>query len=221
MQRSHGTGTTHPACAACKHQRKKCTEKCMLAPFFPAEKSREFQAVHKVFGVSNVQKMMRSLNEQDRRKAAESLIWEAFCRQTDPILGPYGEYKRVYEELKLYKNQNQPIHIPVHSGVMYKTPSLVGWNPNNQGINHNGSGFNNSNTLSYIHSNSGIQVFDSISYACPTEEKEREEIRDANSIVCSAQQHTVNGYNQQYYLSGQFSPINAKLLENAAWEEGS
>uniref|UniRef100_A0A0A0LMR3 LOB domain-containing protein n=1 Tax=Cucumis sativus TaxID=3659 RepID=A0A0A0LMR3_CUCSA len=88
-----------PACAACKHQRKKCHETCPLAPYFPAERNREFQAVHKVFGVSNVTKMVKNVREEDKRKAVDSLIWEAVCRQNDPVLGPYGEYKRVLEEM--------------------------------------------------------------------------------------------------------------------------
>ncbi|GAB2272664.1 LOB domain-containing protein 2 [Dionaea muscipula] len=92
MQRNNGIQGTHQACAACKHQRKKCTEKCILAPFFAADKTREFQAVHKVFGVSNVQKIIKSLSEEDRKRAADSLVWEAFCRQKDPVLGPYAEY---------------------------------------------------------------------------------------------------------------------------------
>ena len=109
MQR-HNLGALQPApaCAACKHQRKKCHETCPLAPYFPADQNREFQAVHKVFGVSNVTKMVKNVREEDRRKAVESLVWEAVCRQNDPVLGPFGEYKRVLEELKVCKmGQNQ------------------------------------------------------------------------------------------------------------------
>ncbi|XP_027172167.1 LOB domain-containing protein 2 [Coffea eugenioides] len=106
MQRSTGL----PACASCKHQRKKCTDKCILAPFFPVEKNREFQAVHKIFGVSNVAKILRSHNsEEERKRAADSLIWEAFAWQRDPIQGPSGEFRRVVEELKFYKTQYQKI----------------------------------------------------------------------------------------------------------------
>ncbi|KAG6420677.1 hypothetical protein SASPL_117214 [Salvia splendens] len=64
----------------------------------------EFQAVHKVFGVSNVTKIITSLREEDRKVAVDSLVWEALGRQKDPVLGPFGDYRRVCEELRLYKS---------------------------------------------------------------------------------------------------------------------
>ncbi|XP_057453052.1 LOB domain-containing protein 2 [Lotus japonicus] len=114
------TNGTHFACAACKHQRKKCNENCILAPVFPASKTREFHAVHKVFGVSNVTKLVKiAKDEEDRRRVLDSLIWEAMCRQKDPILGPYGEYmkiyneyKKVFNELTIYKNQKFLLQLP-------------------------------------------------------------------------------------------------------------
>ncbi|CAA0808828.1 LOB domain-containing protein 2 [Striga hermonthica] len=108
MQRSTGRA----ACASCKHQRKKCTRKCMLAPFFPAEKAREFGAVQKVFGVSNASKMIRRVKEEERKVAVESLVWEALCRHKDPVLGPYGDYRRVCEELSLYKTLCMCVYPP-------------------------------------------------------------------------------------------------------------
>ncbi|XP_022774072.1 LOB domain-containing protein 2 [Durio zibethinus] len=121
MQRYNNNGVAaasgvHSACAACKHQRKKCDENCILAPYFPADKCREFQAVHKVFGVSNATKIVRNANsEEDRKKVADSLIWEAFCWQKDSVLGPYGEYKKIYEEFTLYKRQNQMMLLQDHN----------------------------------------------------------------------------------------------------------
>ncbi|RDX68346.1 LOB domain-containing protein 2, partial [Mucuna pruriens] len=109
----------HPACAACKHQRKKCSENCILSPYFPSSRSREFHAVHKVFGVSNITKLVKNAKEEDRRRVVDSLIWEACCRQRDPIHGPYGEYTKVYneykkvlDELKRFKGQNQLLQFP-------------------------------------------------------------------------------------------------------------
>ncbi|KAL0758030.1 hypothetical protein Bca101_095698 [Brassica carinata] len=133
MQRNDNS-PPHQACASCKHQRKKCNNECILSPYFPARKSKEFQAVHKVFGVSNVQKMVRTVREEDRTKLSESLTWEALWRQKDPVLGSYGEYRRISEELKLYKSL-------VHN------QSLVTWNnSNNQQLVFNNSN-NNKNGL--------------------------------------------------------------------------
>lgn len=126
MQRPNGV----PACASCKHQRKKCTDKCTLAPFFPIEKNREFQAVHKIFGVSNVAKILKNNNsnnnsEEERRRASDSLIWEAFAWQRDPIQGPYGEFRRVVEELKFYKTQYHKIIPQLPSASQGTTTAMV------------------------------------------------------------------------------------------------
>ncbi|CAI9089278.1 OLC1v1023826C2 [Oldenlandia corymbosa var. corymbosa] len=102
------------ACASCKHQRKKCKEDCLMAPFFPVNLSSEFRSVHKTFGVSNVAKQLKKLeNEEDRKSCTESMIWVANCFETDPVQGPFGEYQRVVaeynrvrEELNYLKSQD-------------------------------------------------------------------------------------------------------------------
>ncbi|ESQ36291.1 hypothetical protein EUTSA_v10008796mg [Eutrema salsugineum] len=141
--------SSHQACASCKHQRKKCNNECILSPYFPARKTKEFQAVHKVFGVSNVQKMVRTVREEDRTKLSESLTWEALWRQKDPVLGSYGEYRRICEELKLYKSlvHNQP---------------LIGWDNNQRTVfnnnNKNGLAINSSGSGGFSVNNNGVAV---------------------------------------------------------------
>ena len=91
------------ACAACRHQRKKCHEDCLFAPHFPADKAEEYKAVHCVFDMSLMAKMFMGLNEYQREEAAKSIIWEAMLWQKDPVHGPLGKYKeleREYESLQ-------------------------------------------------------------------------------------------------------------------------
>ncbi|XP_010522110.1 PREDICTED: LOB domain-containing protein 2 [Tarenaya hassleriana] len=139
MQRDCETGnntsTHHQACASCKHQRKKCNSDCVLAPYFPSYKTKEFQAVHRVFGVSNVQKMVRTVREEDRTKLSDSLTWEALWRQKDPVLGLYGEYRRIHEELKLYKGF-----------IHHHQQHLVNWDNISIGNHHVFSGNNNNSS---------------------------------------------------------------------------
>lgn len=45
-------------CASCKLLRRRCTKDCIFAPFFPADDPHKFAIVHKVFGASNVSKML-------------------------------------------------------------------------------------------------------------------------------------------------------------------
>lgn len=46
-------------CAACKLLRRRCAKDCVFAPHFPADDPQKFASVHKVFGASNVSKMLQ------------------------------------------------------------------------------------------------------------------------------------------------------------------
>ncbi|VVA41542.1 PREDICTED: LOB [Prunus dulcis] len=230
MQRkNNGTPGTQPACAACKHQRKKCHDGCVLAPYFPAERTREFLAVHKVFGVSNVTKMVKNANEANRRKVVDSLVWEALCRQKDPVLGPYGEYRMVFDELKRYKNHEiQMVHpSQVQKGMCFSKSlsDFVGWN----GGGANGISNHNINLGGYLHENENV-IIDSASYGYPSncELQSPENIIKQAKLVDSAvlplnqhQQRSINNINQQYYLSGQLNQIISKPIEDTIWEGGT
>lgn len=48
-------------CAACKLLRRRCAQDCVFAPYFPADEPQKFANVHKVFGASNVNKMLQVL----------------------------------------------------------------------------------------------------------------------------------------------------------------
>ncbi|XP_059451005.1 LOB domain-containing protein 2 [Corylus avellana] len=219
-------GTTHPACAACKHQRKRCTEGCILAPYFPAHRSREFQAVHKLFGVSNVTKIVKSLKEDDRKMAVDSLVWEASCRQKDPVLGPYGEYRKVSEELNMFRgqNQNQLMQLPGQWGsIGYKmapaaAAGLMGWNGSN-GINSKafsiGGGVigNILNTSSYCLDNGNNGTVDSIpygNYPLNCEDRVLKHEKEVGSGGVPLQQNSItSGVDHQYYLPGNFQSLDS------------
>ncbi|GMN58783.1 hypothetical protein TIFTF001_027884 [Ficus carica] len=46
-------------CAACKLLRRRCAQDCVFSPYFPADEPQKFANVHKVFGASNVNKMLQ------------------------------------------------------------------------------------------------------------------------------------------------------------------
>ncbi|KAH0673089.1 hypothetical protein KY284_024176 [Solanum tuberosum] len=46
-------------CAACKILRRRCVEKCVLAPYFPPTDPLKFTIAHRVFGASNIIKMLQ------------------------------------------------------------------------------------------------------------------------------------------------------------------
>nr|XP_027108767.1 LOB domain-containing protein 6-like [Coffea arabica] len=99
-----------PACSACKHQRKKCKkEECPMLKHFPAEKADIFSAVHKVFGVSNVSKIIKVLEPHEQERAVESLEWEALGWKKDKVHGPLGMYKSLEEQNLLIIEKNQKL----------------------------------------------------------------------------------------------------------------
>ncbi|RDY07262.1 LOB domain-containing protein 12, partial [Mucuna pruriens] len=82
-------GGTSP-CASCKLLRRRCSTECIFAPYFPSDDPRKFAIVHKVFGASNVSKMLQELPVHQRADAVNSLVYEANARVRDPVYGCVG-----------------------------------------------------------------------------------------------------------------------------------
>ncbi|XP_054810510.1 LOB domain-containing protein 36 [Prosopis cineraria] len=87
-------------CAACKLQRRKCTQECVFAPYFPPDNPRKFSTVHQVFGASNVSKLLTELNVAHREEAVRSLAYEAEARLRDPVYGCVGLISVLQQRLK-------------------------------------------------------------------------------------------------------------------------
>ncbi|XP_010248605.1 PREDICTED: LOB domain-containing protein 25-like [Nelumbo nucifera] len=77
-------------CAACKFLRRKCLPGCIFAPYFPPEEPQKFANVHKIFGASNVTKLLNELLPHQREDAVNSLAYEAEARMKDPVYGCVG-----------------------------------------------------------------------------------------------------------------------------------
>ncbi|KAG6421627.1 hypothetical protein SASPL_118184 [Salvia splendens] len=82
--------SSNSPCAACKCLRRKCTQECVFAPYFPPDNPQKFTNVHKVFGASNVSKLLNELSASQREDAVNSLAYEAEHRLRDPIYGCVG-----------------------------------------------------------------------------------------------------------------------------------
>uniref|UniRef100_A0A0D9UYW7 LOB domain-containing protein n=1 Tax=Leersia perrieri TaxID=77586 RepID=A0A0D9UYW7_9ORYZ len=95
------------ACAVCKHQRRKCEPNCELAAYFPANRMNDFRALHLVFGVANLTKLIKAnATEAARRRAAETLTWEARWRERDPSEGCYREVSCLRRDNALLRAEN-------------------------------------------------------------------------------------------------------------------
>ncbi|ESW28825.1 hypothetical protein PHAVU_002G021200 [Phaseolus vulgaris] len=84
------SSSSNSPCAACKCLRRKCTQECVFAPYFPPDNPQRFAYVHKVFGASNVAKLLNELSASQRDDAVKSLAYEAEARLRDPVYGCVG-----------------------------------------------------------------------------------------------------------------------------------
>ncbi|CAJ1974147.1 unnamed protein product [Sphenostylis stenocarpa] len=97
---SSSSSSSNSPCAACKIQRRKCTQECVFAPYFPPDNPQRFAYVHKVFGASNVAKLLNELNAAQREDAVKSLAYEAEARLRDPVYGCVGLISILQHRLK-------------------------------------------------------------------------------------------------------------------------
>ncbi|OVA09913.1 hypothetical protein BVC80_1751g69 [Macleaya cordata] len=86
-------------CAACKILRRRCIEKCVLAPYFPPNEPLKFTTAHRVFGASNIIKMLQELPESQRADAVSSMVYEANSRIRDPVYGCAGTICQLHKQV--------------------------------------------------------------------------------------------------------------------------
>ncbi|KAF7824769.1 nuclear intron maturase 4, mitochondrial [Senna tora] len=84
----------------CKFLRRKCQPECVFAPYFPSDQPQKFANVHRVFGASNVTKLLNDLPPHQREDAANSLAYEADMRFRDPVYGCVGVISLLQNHLK-------------------------------------------------------------------------------------------------------------------------
>ncbi|GAV92052.1 DUF260 domain-containing protein [Cephalotus follicularis] len=83
-----GSGSAGGPCGACKFLRRKCVTGCIFAPYFDSEQgAAHFAAVHKVFGASNVSKLLLHIPVHKRLDAVVTICYEAQARLRDPVYG--------------------------------------------------------------------------------------------------------------------------------------
>ncbi|KAJ6900004.1 LOW QUALITY PROTEIN: LOB domain-containing protein 6 isoform X1 [Populus alba x Populus x berolinensis] len=92
--------SSNSPCAACKFLRRKCQTECVFAPYFPPDQPQKFSNVHKVFGASNVTKLLNELHPSQREDAVNSLAYEADMRLRDPVYGCVGVISLLQHQLR-------------------------------------------------------------------------------------------------------------------------
>lgn len=111
-------------CAACKFLRRKCTQECVFAPYFPPDQPQKFAYVHKVFGASNVAKLLNELASNQREDAVNSLFYEAEARLRDPVYGCVGLISILQHRLKQLQHdlENAKKELAIYVGPQAMLP---------------------------------------------------------------------------------------------------
>ncbi|KAG5010882.1 hypothetical protein AAZX31_07G207200 [Glycine max] len=121
-------------CAACKLLRRRCAQDCVFAPYFPADEPQKFANVHKVFGASNVNKMLQDLAEHQRGDAVSSMVYEANARVRDPVYGCVGAISSLQQQIDVLQTQlavaqAEAVHLRVRQTASLYSPT----SPTNSG----------------------------------------------------------------------------------------
>ncbi|PIM97880.1 hypothetical protein CDL12_29645 [Handroanthus impetiginosus] len=106
MTLKNGTGQ---ACAACKYQRRRCTPECLLAPFFPADDPRTFRSVHKLFGVKNIQNLLKDLDPTRKAIAVKSIKYHADMRDKYPVYGCLVDIQHLNYQIQMAEEELQAV----------------------------------------------------------------------------------------------------------------
>lgn len=105
MSGSSGSSGTNAACAACKYQRRRCTPDCPLSPYFPPDQPKRFQNVHKLFGVSNILRILKHVDPSKREDTVKSIAYEADTREKDPVHGCLGVITILQNQVSKLKDE--------------------------------------------------------------------------------------------------------------------
>ncbi|KAH0689474.1 hypothetical protein KY289_016832 [Solanum tuberosum] len=128
------------SCAACKFLKRRCTTTCQFAPYFRSDEPKKFANVHKVFGASNVIKILNEVPQDQREDTVNSLVYEAEVRLRDPVYGCIGAIASL--QRKMVELQHDLMVTKAHLAYYEAKPSsttsncsLLDYDPLNVNIN--------------------------------------------------------------------------------------
>ncbi|KAM3308984.1 LOB domain-containing protein 15 [Capsicum chacoense] len=116
------TSNTVTPCAACKLLRRRCAQECPFSPYFSPHEPQKFASVHKVFGASNVSKMLMEVPKSQRADTANSLVYEANVRLRDPVYGCMGAISALQQQVHALQAELNVIRAEI---MKYNTTSLT------------------------------------------------------------------------------------------------
>ncbi|XP_042513095.1 LOB domain-containing protein 16-like [Macadamia integrifolia] len=112
-------------CGACKFLRRKCASDCIFAPYFCSEQGpARFAAIHKVFGASNVSKLLLHVPLPDRCEAVVTIAYEAQARIRDPVYGCVGHIFALQQQVAYLQAQLMQVKAQMAHNLAANSRSL-------------------------------------------------------------------------------------------------
>ncbi|KAM1873799.1 hypothetical protein ACFX13_007593 [Malus domestica] len=83
-----GSSSGAAPCGTCKFLRRKYISECIFTPYFGSVRgAARFVAMHKVFGTSNVPKLLLHIPSNRLHDAVVTITYEAQARLSNPVAG--------------------------------------------------------------------------------------------------------------------------------------
>ncbi|XP_009417378.2 LOB domain-containing protein 20 [Musa acuminata AAA Group] len=104
-------GAAGSPCGACKFLRRKCLPGCVFAAHFASEQGpARFAAVHKVFGASNVSKLLSIVPAGRQHDAVVTICYEAQARLADPVYGCVSTILAMQQQVSALQAELSMVH---------------------------------------------------------------------------------------------------------------
>ncbi|KAL2613798.1 hypothetical protein R1flu_025490 [Riccia fluitans] len=108
---------------------------CPFSPYFSPHEPQKFACVHKIFGASNVSKMLMEVPESQRADAASSLVYEANARIRDPVYGCMGAISALQQQAQALQAELDAVRQEImryrcHENAVAAV-MVAGYQPNN------------------------------------------------------------------------------------------
>ncbi|EOA25215.1 hypothetical protein CARUB_v10018528mg, partial [Capsella rubella] len=77
-----------------------CIEECVFAPYLPGNKPEKYATLSKVFNMSNIAKIVMSIEPSQKQACVDSFCFEAETRIRDPVMGCVGVIRKLERQLQ-------------------------------------------------------------------------------------------------------------------------
>ncbi|KAH9319561.1 hypothetical protein KI387_021330, partial [Taxus chinensis] len=120
-------------CAARKILRRRCGEKCVLTPYFPPDNPHNFSTAHRVFGASNIIKMLKDLPNDGRADVVSSMLYEVEANLVSLVSQLYmlGEESEPFSSSESDPQDNDNDNSADHNNEFFSEDSdpMILWEP--------------------------------------------------------------------------------------------